>query len=96
MLLMKMVFLMTGERKTCLDLSNLGVVEMPETMRSYVERMDFILSPQSTAPYNCGVLSYADQLQINFIRNIKQPALEAKFAQVLLDMGLPVQVQSNR
>ena len=76
--------------------SNLGVVELPEVMASYVERLDFILSPQSTAPYNCGTISYGGQLQINFIRNIKKPMLEAKFAQVLLDMGLPVQVQSNR
>ena len=93
---MKMIFRTTGEKKTCLDLSNLGAVVLPEIMESYVERMDFILGPQSTAPYNCGVLSFGDKLNINFIRDIKEPALETEFARVLLDMGIQVTVQSNR
>ena len=93
---MKAVFLATGEKKTCLDLSNLGNVELPEAMQPYVERMDFILGPQSTAPYNCAVVSYDGLMNINFIRDIKEPKLEAQFARVLLDMGIPVTVQSNR
>lgn len=93
---MKMVFRASGEKKTCLDLSNLGAVALPEIMQSYVERVDFILGPQSTAPYNCGVVSFGDKLNINFIRDIKEPALEAEFARVLLDMGIQVTVQSNR
>lgn len=93
---MKAVFLATGEKKTCLDMSNLGNVELPEAMQPFVERMDFILGPQSTAPYNCAVVSYGGQMNINFIRDIKEPELEAQFARVLLDMGIPVTVQSNR
>ena len=93
---MKAVFLAAGEKKTCLDMSNLGAVELPEVMQPYVERMDFILGPQSTAPYNCAVISYGGQTNINFIRDIKEPALEAEFARVLLNMGIPVTVQSNR
>ena len=93
---MKAVFLATGEKKTCLDMSNLGNVELPEAMQPYVERIDFILGPQSTAPYNCAVISYGGQMNINFIRDIKEPVLEGQFAKVLLDMGIPVTVQSNR
>lgn len=95
-MVMKAIFRASGEKKTCLDLSNLGAVELPEKMKPYVQRMDFILGPQSTAPYNCGVISYGGNMQINFIRNIQEPALEAQFSRVLLNMGLPVQVQSNR
>ena len=83
-------------RKTCLCLSNLGNVKLPEAMMPYVERMDFILSVQATQPYNCGVLSFGDELYINFVRNIREPKLESAFYQVLRDMGLPVQVQSNQ
>ncbi len=93
---MKAIFRASGEKKTCLDLSNLGAVELPEVMKLYVDRIDFILGPQSTAPYNCAVVSYRENMQINFIRNIQEPDLEAQFSRVLLDMGLPVQVQSNR
>lgn len=95
-LVMKAVFNAVGERKSCLSLSNLGAVTMPDEMMPYVERMDFILGIQATAPYNCGVLSLGDTLYINFIRNIKEPELEYHFHCVLRDMGLQVQVESNR
>ncbi len=93
---MKAVFDTVGERKSCLSVSNLGAVKLPEIMAPYVERFDFILGVQATAPYNCGVLSYGDQLYVNFIRNIREPELEYHFHCVLRDMGLPVEVQSNR
>lgn len=93
---MKAVFNSVGERKSCLCLSNLGAVTLPDEMRPYVTRMDFILGVQAAAPHNCGVLSYGDTLYINFIRNIREPDLEHHFHCVLRDMGLPVQVQSNR
>ena len=94
-IIMKTIFNAVGERKSCLSLSNLGAVKLPEEMMPYVERMDFILGVQATSPYNCGVLSFGDTLYINFIRNTRQPELEAQFHAVLRDMGLPVQVQSN-
>lgn len=94
-IVMKAVFDSVGERKSCLSMSNLGAVKLPEIMRPYVERFDFILGVQATAPYNCGMLSYGDTLYINFIRNIREPELEYHFHKVLRDMGLPVQVQSN-
>ena len=95
-LVMKAVFNAVGERKTCLSLSNLGTVKLPDVMSTYVERMDFILGAQATAPHNCGVLSYGDTLYINFIRNVREADLERQFYLTLRDMGLPVQVQSNR
>ena len=92
---MKMVFNSVGEKKSCLSLSNLGAVELPEAMRPFVSRMDFILGVQATAPHNCGVLSYGDTLYINMIRNIREPELENHFYRVLRDLGLSVQAESN-
>ena len=93
---MKAVFDAVGERKSCLSMSNLGAVQLPEAMMPHVRRLDFILGVQATAPYNCGVISYDDTLYLNFIRNIKEPGLEYHFHCVLRDMGIPTQVQSNR
>lgn len=95
-IVMKAIFDTVGECKSCLSLSNLGAVKLPEEMLPYVERMDFILGPQATAPHNCGVLSFGDTLYINFIRSTREPELELHFFRVLQRMGLPVQVQSNR
>ncbi len=95
-IVMKAIFDTVGERKSCLTLSNLGAVKLPEAMRPFVERMDFILGVQANAPHNCGVLSYGDTLYINFIRNIKESELEDHFHRVLRDLGLSVTVRSNR
>ena len=95
-LVMKAVFNAVGERKSCLSLSNLGRVELPEEMLPYVDRMDFILGTQATRPHNCGVLTYDGKSCMNFIRDILEPDLEAAFFRVLRDMGIEVQVQSNQ
>lgn len=92
---MKAVFNAVGEKKSSLSLSNLGNVRLPEVMMPYVERMDFILGVQATAPSNCGVLSFRDTLYINFIRNIREPDLEYAFFRVLREEGIPVTVDSN-
>ncbi len=94
-MVMKAIFDTVGERKSCLTLSNLGLVKLPEIMKQYVRRMDFILGVQAAAPYNCGMLSYNDTIYINFIRNIRDPDLERHFFAVLQKMGLPVTVESN-
>lgn len=93
---MKAVFDAVGERKSCLSMSNLGAVKLPEVMLPYVRRMDFILGTQATGPHNCGILSFGDTLYINLIRNIREPDLETHFYRVLREMDLPVTVQSNR
>ncbi len=95
-LVMKAIFDAVGECKSCLSLSNLGAVKLPEEMKPYIERMDFILGVQASAPYNCGVISYGDRLYVNFIRNIKEPELEYWFHKVLQQMGIETLVQSNR
>lgn len=95
-IVMKAVYDAVGERKTCLSLSNLGLVKLPEEMAAHVERLDFILGVQATSPYNCGIVSFGDTINVNFIRKIREPILEARFYQVLRDMGIPVLAESNR
>lgn len=95
-IIMKAIFDSVGEIKSCLSMSNLGNVQLPQVMEPYVERMDFILGPQASKPHNCGVLSYKGKLYINFIRNIREPELEAHFFRVLRDMELTAEVWSNR
>ena len=95
-LAMKAVFDTVGECKSCLCLSNLGVVHLPEVMAPYVARMDFIIGVQAKAPHNCGVLTWNDTVYINCIRSIREPELELHFYRVLHQLGLPVKVESNQ
>ena len=94
-LVMKAVFNAFGECKSCLSLSNLGAIRLPEQMMPYIDRLDFVLGVQASAPHNCGVLSYGDTLYINFIRDIEESELEYEFHQVLRDMGIRATVESN-
>ena len=94
-LVMKAVFNQVAEKKSCLTLSNLGQISLPRAMAEYVERMDFILDVQATAPHNCGVVSFGDNLCINFIRSTREPELEAQFFRVLRELGLQAEVQTN-
>ena len=93
---MKAVFDSVGEKKSCLSLSNIGRVEVPEIMSKYIKRFDFILGAQASAPYNCGMLSYGDTIYINFIRNIKDAELEKHFFAVLKKFGISAMVESNQ
>ena len=93
---MKAVFDAVGECKSCLCLSNLGNVELPEVMAPYIRRMDFIIGVQARAPHDCGVVTWNGTAYINCIRSIREPELEYHFYGVLHRLGLPVKVESNR
>ena len=95
-LVMKAVFHAVGERKSFMSLSNLGNAQLPEEMKPYISRMDFILGVQASAPHNCGAISWADTLYLNLIRNIKESDFEYHFFRVLQSLGLSVTVESNQ
>ena len=94
-LVMKMVFRAVGERKSCLTFSNLGAVKVPDVMKPYIERFDFLLNVPSTLPSNCSAISYGDTLVMSFVRDIEEPKLEARFHAVLRRLGLRMRVESN-
>ncbi len=92
---MKLVYNAVGEKKSCINVSNLGKIELPPEMNKYVERVDFILGVQASSPCNCGVCSFGGKLRINFIRNIIEPELERHFFTELRRLGLSVYIESN-
>ena len=92
---MKTIFTLVGEKKSTLSISNLGLVKLPKIMEEYVDRLDFVLSVQSSAPYNAGMLSYKDGLNLSIIRNIKEPRLEKALYDVFKENNIHVKVESN-
>ncbi|MBR6514255.1 MAG: alcohol acetyltransferase [Clostridia bacterium] len=95
-IVMKAVYNLTGERKSSITISNLGNVKLPEIMDEYIERFDFILTPQCTQPNGCSIISYKGKLYISFVRKIKEPKLEQAFFTTLVKMGIHVKIESNR
>ena len=94
-IIMKLAFLAVGERKSSFSFSNLGVVRLPEELSDRVERMDFVIGVQSTAPYNTAAVTYGGRLYLNVIRNISEPVLERELYGVFREIGLGAVVESN-
>lgn len=92
---MRSVYNRCGERKGCINISNLGSIALPEGMRPYVTRVDFMIGVQLSYPNNCSVASCGDVTTINMIRNIRETELERRFFSELVRLGIPVSVESN-
>ena len=95
-LAMRLVYAMSGESKGCLNISNMGVVKLPEVMAPYVERFDFIIGVQYSYPNNCSVVSWNGKTYISMIRGIRDSELERLFYSRLVELGIPVDIESNR
>ncbi len=94
-IVMKLIFNAVGERKSCFSFSNLGVVRTPDEFSSYVDRLDFVLGVQSSAPYNVSAITYKGKINMNIIRNIKEPVLEYEIYKVLKGLGIRIVAESN-
>ena len=92
---MRTVYALSGENKGCLNLSNMGVVKVPEVMALMVERFEFIIGVQYTYPNNCSVVTYGGKTYISMIRGIRETEIERLFFSRLVEEGIPVEIESN-
>ncbi len=93
---MKTAFNLFGERKSSITISNLGVIDVPEEMKSYVNRFDFILGEQAMCKNACSVLSYNGKLYISFLRTVRESEVEREFFCFLRSLGVKIKVESNK
>lgn len=67
----------------CMTFSNLGVWQIPDTMKPYVKQCSMALSPKPNTPYSCGVVSIENILTLTLTRSITEPLLESRVLQIL-------------
>ena len=92
---MRIVYALSGENKGCLNLSNMGLLTLPEAMTPYVERFEFVIGVQYSYPNNCSVVSWNGKTYISMIRGIQESELERLFFSRLVELGIPVEVESD-
>ena len=92
---MKSVYNAVGETTSCLTCSNLSDVKVPEIMKQYIERFDFVLGSQATQHNNCSVISYNGKTYLTLTRNIEESKLEYHLFRFLKEQGLDIELQSN-
>ena len=63
-LILRWIHRMIGEQTSCISLSNLGRINLPEEMQKWVSGINIALTPRMASPYNCGVVTYRNQLTI--------------------------------
>lgn len=81
--ILRWIHRMIGEQTSCISLSNLRRIDLPEEMQKWVSGINIALTPRIASPYNCGVVTYGNQLTIQFSRSCLEPALETIFFQNL-------------
>lgn len=94
--IMRTIYKLRGESKGCINVSNLGVVRLPAAMKPLVRRMEFIIGTQRSYPNNCSVATFGGETYVNMIRNIRESELERRFFSRLVELGVPVAIESNQ
>lgn len=84
-----------GDRFNSTTLSNLGVIDIPGEMSNYVKELGFMIGRARGKPGSCGCVSYKNNLFISFSRKIKEAEFERLFFTKLVEMGIPVTIESN-
>lgn len=82
-----------GEKCYSGVLSNLGSVIIPEEAKPFIKSFDIIMVPNHVMKKNCAVLSYGDDLKINFSSVVECRELERLFFTKLVENGIPVSVK---
>ena len=82
-LILRLGHLLFGENNSCISLSNLGVITLPEEIQPYVTAIDFTLTPRMKSPYNCGIVTYDGVMAICFSRLSEESEVDNIFFEKL-------------
>lgn len=89
-------YIRVQDKQSTAGLTNLGVVDTPEEMREYIENFDVLMGQPFSARTNCAIISYGNDLTINFASSIIETDVERYFFRKLVADGIHVKIDSNR
>lgn len=84
-----------GDNYCSCSFSNIGYIDIPKNILNYIEDINFIIGKSRTKPTSCSCVSCGDNLYITFSRKIKEPYFERIFFTKLVNMEIPVEIESN-
>ena len=92
---LKIVYGFLGDQIFSNYLSNLGVIHLPEEMRPYVDKFDFVLGPTSVCRTSCSLITYEGKAVFSITKNTKDPSFEEKLVHVLESDGITVDISGS-
>ncbi len=84
------------DRNSSAGLTNMGVMQVPESMKPYIERYDIYMGQPFSRRTNCAIISFKDTLTIHFTSSIIEADVERYFFRKLVSDGIHVKIESNR
>ncbi|WP_080875638.1 phthiocerol/phthiodiolone dimycocerosyl transferase family protein [Oceanobacillus timonensis] len=85
-----------SERTKTMTLTNLGKVQLPDSMKSHISHMELVLYPTKKSPMNGAMIAVGDELVISFARMIKEADIIRTFFRELSKIyNLEIEVYSN-
>ena len=85
--------LLHGDRFCSQTLSNMGNLNLPDEMRTYITDVDFILGRQRGNSGACSCVSYNGKMFLHMTRKIAGDSFETAFLQQLSSLGLSISTQ---
>lgn len=89
-------FLITAEQTTSTLLSNLGPVNVPESVEKHIEKVILFTGAGKVNGARCGVVSIGDKIAFSFSNCYQESDIEREFYTRLVKMGVHVKIESNR
>lgn len=75
------------------SLSNIGRVDMPEEMKSYIRLFDVFVSTNKLQACIC---SFKETLTVSFTSSFVSTDIQRRFFRTLTDMGIPIEITTNQ
>ena len=92
---MAMAYNKVGDNLHTANLSNLGVVDLPESMKKYVKDISFAIGTSYSTKNHLAVISYNDRINMTFTREMVENNMEKIFFRELSKRGIDIEVTSN-
>lgn len=98
-LIIKRIMVMLGtlefKRHFSTTLSNIGIFEIEDKYKEYINDYYFVLSPDWSEKIRCGVVSYKDNLIVSFGTNLSNANIERRFMLLLDKFKINYQIETN-
>ena len=92
---MKIGYTAWGDSANSFAISNLGVVNLPESMKEYVKDIVFTNGCSHYDPVNLGVVTYNGKVKMSFLSSIVERNIQKEFFRILTGFGLEIEIDSN-
>ncbi len=94
-LVMKSIYGMIGESMNSISFSNIGVVDIPESMKPYISHYQFNISSSPEQPKVVSSVTFGNTLCFSFVSNIIERDLEKEFFQIIYEQGLTPTIEAS-